>query len=275
MLAWKLIKLGNYRRAHSVLVDLQKNDLDEGTLASVQAAASCISHHNDVRWQTDSGRSTSNNLRESKKTHSRSSPEWTEPTYSIADTPPDVKKHSVPRPRDYKPTPPPFSADAILAGDLKHVSAADIIQLVNTSRLTGTIVFSSDIGVGAVYFYKGKITGAFSPQTPRLGELLELEGKIDSQSLLRARDSQHDEYPDMFLGSILVEKQLVSRNSVLEALERQVHSALKELLGWSQGRIAFSQDAITSQYVQSDLDIALDPLLELLEVAQQIDEGMR
>jgi hypothetical protein len=54
----------------------------------------------------------------------------------------------------------PTAHNAVLAGELTAVSIFDVIQVLENSRLTGTLKIDSDFIEGSVVFNEGKIVGA-------------------------------------------------------------------------------------------------------------------
>lgn len=165
------------------------------------------------------------------------------------------------------------SKKTIFDGDLKHIGFADLIQFCQNSRLTGTLVLISDQGVGAVFLQSGMITGALSPHYSNVGLLLLAKGVVTAEILETVTGPQTD-HPERLIGSLLVEKGIVSRETMQKTLVEQVHQSFREMMSWEQGEFAFSPDTEPT-IMATGVDIQLDTQMVLLEVARVIDEAKR
>ncbi|MBW2537323.1 MAG: tetratricopeptide repeat protein, partial [Deltaproteobacteria bacterium] len=74
--------------------------------------------------------------------------------------------------------PPPIPADAkrksvepkaVFTGDLQLFAVPDLLDFLNSSRRTGTLVITSENGIGAVHLKDGDIAGAASPNSTNVG----------------------------------------------------------------------------------------------------------
>jgi hypothetical protein len=127
--------------------------------------------------------------------------------------------------------------------------------------------------MGALRFRDGFITGAASPATPGVAELL-LRGRKVALPALRAALPGGAEQPDQVVGEVLVREGLVDAAAVQDALERQVSLAIRELVSWKEGDFAFSRE-VDGDAARPELSVSVDPQAVLLEVFKDMDEAAR
>jgi tetratricopeptide (TPR) repeat protein len=165
-------------------------------------------------------------------------------------------------------------AKAVFTGELQLFAVPDLLDFLNNSRRTGTLVITSESGIGAVHMAQGLITGAASPNSANLGDLLMEKSAITEDQLQTAVDRQRSDSPDRLLGSILVEMDLVERAMLQQTLTEQVKGALREMVQWIQGRFAFEPDKRREEEPDdSDVEIQLDTRGLLLDVLREHDEA--
>lgn len=165
-------------------------------------------------------------------------------------------------------------AKAVFTGELQLFAVPDLLDFLNNSRRTGTLVITSESGIGAVHMAHGLITGAASPNSANLGDLLLQKSAITEEQLQTAVDRQRSDSPDRLLGSILVEMELVEREVLQQTLTEQVKGALREMVQWMQGRFAFEPDKRREEEQgNSDVEIQLDTRGLLLDVLREHDEA--
>lgn len=177
------------------------------------------------------------------------------------------------------PVPPPSPAKArstvepkaVFTGDLQLFAVPDLLDFLNSSRRTGTLVITSENGIGAVHLKDGFIAGAASPNSTNMGDLLIEEGVITADQLESAIENQKTKSPDRLLGSILLDLGMVERVQLQAALEAQVRGALGEMVGWTNGRFAFEPDR-NGPANPSEIELNLDTRGVLLDVLRQYDE---
>jgi len=177
------------------------------------------------------------------------------------------------------PLPPPLPTKsrsavepkAVFTGDLQLFAVPDLLDFLNSSRRTGTLVITSENGIGAVHLKDGYIAGAASPNSTNMGDLLIEEGVITSDQLESAIENQKTKSPDRLLGSILLDLGMVQRVQLRAALEAQVRGALGEMVGWTNGRFAFEPDRNGPEN-PSEIELHLDTRGVLLDVLRQYDE---
>jgi tetratricopeptide (TPR) repeat protein len=174
-----------------------------------------------------------------------------------------------------EPSAPAVQTKAVFTGDLQLFAVPDLLDFLNSSRRTGTLVITSEHGIGAVHLKDGLITGAASPGSTTVGEVLLSKGFVTQEQLDSAVESQRAEHPDKLLGAILAEMGAVQREQLELALEQQVRGALLEMLDWKQGRFAFEPDKGIASEAPGEIEIRLDTRGILLDVVRELDELRR
>jgi tetratricopeptide (TPR) repeat protein len=165
------------------------------------------------------------------------------------------------------------AAKAAFTGDLQLLAVPDLLEFLKSSRRTGTLVVTSEAGIGAVNLKGGNITGAASPGSVNLGDILKRDGLVDEETLKGAAEAQSDK-PEQLLGSILVARGVVDAGQVRKALTQQVQSAIIEMLHWQSGRFAFEPETPTDD-TDGEIEIILDTQGVLLDALREFDEQNR
>jgi tetratricopeptide (TPR) repeat protein len=164
---------------------------------------------------------------------------------------------------------------AVFTGDLQLFAVPDLLEFMKSSRRTGTLVITSEGGIGAVHLRQGMVTGAASPQCTNIGDRLLQSGALSEAQLKQAAAFQQQNCPDRLLGSILVEQGLVDPTSLKKTLVEQIKGAIFEMVGWQSGRFAFEPDKRNQVDRDVEIDIELDTQELLLDVLRVFDEQNR
>ncbi len=189
-------------------------------------------------------------------------------------------KHHINRfkPDEQGAAPPPAtvepSAKAVFTGTLQLFAVPDLLEFLRSSRRTGTLVVTSEYGIGAVHMSDGRLTGGASPSSTNLGDLLLEQETITEEQLKDAALRQKKESPDHLLGAILVETG-VDRDAVRSAIGKQIHQAILEMISWTDGHFAFEPDRSSTKEFDGEVVVELDTQGVLLEVLRQFDEANR
>jgi hypothetical protein len=163
---------------------------------------------------------------------------------------------------------------AVFTGDLQLLAAPDLLEFLKSSRRTGTLVITSSGGLGAVHMRQGMITGAASPNSKNMGQILQESGQVTADQLKESAEYQRANSPNRLFGSILVERGVVDRAALQNALIRQIKGAILEMVQWKSGRFAFEPDK-RGQVDESDVEVELDTQAVLLDVLRELDEANR
>src|ERR1700730_3178409 len=158
-----------------------------------------------------------------------------------------------------------------LEGTLRDFSLADIFQLIGLQRKTGVLTLTGKDDNVTVTFLDGKVVGADSGShrlETRLGHVLMKSGMLTQDQLSRALEIQKETLQR--LGFILTHYQIISNESLKQALQLQVLQIVYRLFRWKDGEYHFSQET-TIEYDRDNLmPIAAESIL--MEGARMIDE---
>jgi hypothetical protein len=127
-----------------------------------------------------------------------------------------------------------------IEGSLELFSLPEILQMVSVQRKTGILTIQGDDDIVAVSFKDGQVVGADAlNQTVEEG----LSQVLASQGLVAPQDFAHIQEQQGAGGKrlldLLVEKGLIDRGQLLDALRTQTYRLLLQLLRWDQGQFKF------------------------------------
>ena len=248
-LAWLLVKLGRYAAAREVFEWLLKQPLEPGDKALVTLGLSSTATALQAAGAPPGPEASS-------EAHSGQAP-------SLADSallPPAAR-------------PALSGLDAMFSGRLSVFSLADLVEFLRSAGRSGLLVCSSSGGVGAFRFSKGRITGAASPSTANLGELLVRNGKLTAESMASAGPAREGALVDAGLADRLVERGLADLATVREAGLQQIEQTLRELIDWTDGEFAFTREE--EQPAPGEASIEVDAQQLLLDLFRARDESSR
>ena len=132
------------------------------------------------------------------------------------------------------------------SGDLEYLSIVDVIQLLHSTRKTGTLKISGRKGEISLAFSDGYITGASHYDTgTRTGTILVEAGVISQDDLDRALAIQAQAGADRRpLIATLLENNLVAKDDAYRGLETLIELTIVEILTWKKGTFALEPDSI-------------------------------
>jgi len=166
-----------------------------------------------------------------------------------------------------------------LTGELEHLPIVDVIQLIHSTRKTGTLNVYSRKGEGQLVFNSGYIVGAtHSNEKLRIGQILCETNIITPAELEAALDIQ--QAPDSVrkpLIATLLEHCGLSKDSAFKALETLIEMTIVEMISWSKGFFSFDIDKIhifdEYRYLPTQLqELNLDTQMVLLDALRIFDE---
>lgn len=129
-----------------------------------------------------------------------------------------------------------------LAGDLKTMHLADLLQWAASAHKTGRFDFRQGSVVKEVYIQDGMIVGAASNQpTEMLGHVLVARGKLNEEQLRAALLARGER--DEFIGQVLVRLGFVKPDDLLRALAERTEEVVYSLFEWDGGEFKFELDA--------------------------------
>ncbi len=254
-LAWLLVRLGRYAAAREIFEWLLRQPLAQADKALVTLGLS----------------STTTALQAAGSPPPPSAPVRTASGTAIpAGSPPPLGDSAL-LPQGARAA---FSGlDSMFSGRLSVFSLADLVEFLRTAARSGLLVCSSQGGMGAFRFRKGRITGASAPSTPSLGELLVRTGKLTAEALASAGPARDGTLVDAGLADRLVGLGVVDAATARDAGRQQIEQALRELIDWSDGEFAFTREEETPP--SGDASIEVDAQQLLLDLFRERDERTR
>lgn len=156
-----------------------------------------------------------------------------------------------------------------LTGSLNDLSLPDVIQTIAYNKKTGILSIKSEVGIGQVYFYEGKVMQAISPlRRERLGEHLMKKGVITRAQLENALRIQEERGRNQRIGHILLEMGLISQELNDTSLRQITEEAFYDLLCWNVGFFRFDP-----KNNFSNVGTLINPQHLLLEGSRRQDES--
>jgi hypothetical protein len=130
-----------------------------------------------------------------------------------------------------------------MQGTLVDTSPTELWLRLSSQVATGTLTITGPRGDGRVRFAHGDVAEAHASggtsQAIRLGERLVHAGRLDRPDLEAVLAGQASASVATPLGSLLVERGLVSADIVRVFLQEQALEAMTTMVGWTQGRYSF------------------------------------
>lgn len=166
-----------------------------------------------------------------------------------------------------------------LTGELEHLPIVDVIQLIHSTRKSGTLNVYSRKGEGQLVFNNGYIVSAtHSSERLKIGKIL-LESKIISEEDLdRALGIQElsgeDRKP---LIATLLDHCGLSKDAAFKALETLIEMTVVEMISWARGIFTLDVDDINVsddyRYLPKQLQtVSLDTQMVLMDALRIFDE---
>jgi hypothetical protein len=169
-----------------------------------------------------------------------------------------------------------------LAGKLKDVPAAEILQFLAMSGKSGKLTFTTGTEEGLIVFREGMIIYAASSSIREtLGSIMISMGLVSEDQLADALRQQHKTGEDKRLGTILVENKALETKDLQKVLHQQVLNVLREMFSWQSGFFRFRALTLEDQgEVEVDardlvVEHPLDARRVALDAARQHDEDLR
>jgi len=168
-------------------------------------------------------------------------------------------------------------------GDLEHLHIADIIQLLHTTRKSGTFSVTGKKGESRIIFSNGYIVGAnHLNNRVRIGTLLVKTEGITAKDLEDGLKAQEDAGKDRKpLLATLVEMGKISREEAFKRLKKLIEITIVELIDWTEGAFTFDTEAISvspdCKYVPDEMEqeMILDAQMVLMDALRVYDEKKR
>jgi hypothetical protein len=123
-------------------------------------------------------------------------------------------------------------------GDLKIMSLLDLLQWIDRTRKTGSLIFTRGREKKVIFFREGILIAANSNSpNDKIGQILIRMNKISREDLeegLRLQKQSGD-----LIGDIFIAKGLHTTEDFVSALERQAAQIISSLFSWKEGEFIF------------------------------------
>ena len=165
--------------------------------------------------------------------------------------------------------------EVMLSGDLHLISVPDILEFCRSGQRSGRLVFESDGGEGNVRMHKGRIIDAASPKADAgslLTRLLE-SGDASDEQVREIAASSDGEQDALVIARRLIDGGFTDPEVVRKAMVRQIQSAIREMIGWTEGSFVFNPSDDPSTSVEPVVEI--DGQVVLLQIFKEQDEAAR
>ncbi len=170
-----------------------------------------------------------------------------------------------------------------LTGELEHLHIVDIIQLLHTTRKSGTFSVKSSRGESRIVFSNGYIVGASHLNNRiRIGTVLVKMGLIALKDLEDALEVQRKARKNRKpLLATLIEMGRLKPEDASRALKKLIEITIVELMSWSSGTFTFDTEDIPVTQECSypigrmEQGMSLDAQMVLMDALRVFDERER
>ena len=168
-------------------------------------------------------------------------------------------------------------------GDLEHLHIVDIIQLLHTTRKSGTFSVKGSKGESRIIFSKGYIVGASHLDGRiRIGTVLVKMNAISREDLEKAvavqKSAGKNRKP---LITTLIELGKLGHEEASRGLKKLIEITVVELIGWTKGTFTLDMEAIAvspeCSYLpdRMEQEVSLDGQMILMDALRIFDERER
>lgn len=170
-----------------------------------------------------------------------------------------------------------------LTGDLSQLHIADIIQLIHTTRKSGTLSVAGERGESRIIFSNGYLVSASHLNNRvRIGTVLVKQNALATKDLKQALDFQKKAGKDRKpLLKTLIQMGKISDDAAFKGLRKLIEITMVELISWTRGNFSFDDTAIAVSsevtYNPGDMDqeMSLDAQMVLMDALRVFDERER
>lgn len=157
-----------------------------------------------------------------------------------------------------------------LQGNIEKFTLPEILQLIATSRKSGTLGIQRDESIVMIYFQSGEVIYGYGPrQTYHVGQLLRERGIITARQLDEAVKVQSKSDNTRRLGEIMIARDFVDRADLEAVIKEQVEELLYSLLSWQSGSFKFYEDQFPTE---EEITVSLSVENIILEGLRRLDE---
>ena len=157
-----------------------------------------------------------------------------------------------------------------LQGNIEKFALAEILQLIATSRKSGTLGIQHNDSIIMIYFEAGEVVYAYGPrETFHLGQLLTERGKLTSAQLDEAIAVQAQTENTRRLGEILMDRGFIDRADLESVVREQIQELLYSLLNWRSGSFKFYENQFPTK---EEITVSISVENVILEGLRRLDE---
>lgn len=158
-----------------------------------------------------------------------------------------------------------------IAGNLKTMELAELLQWLSQSQKTGTLMVKSTAVEKRIFFRDGVIISSASTDPhEHLGQFLVSHGFITEVELAQAVQMQASN--KMLLGKILTTIGAISEQNLHRMLRMKAEESIYDVFAWAEGDFKFLDNELP---INNMVPIAIDVAAIVLEGMQRLDEWRR
>lgn len=163
------------------------------------------------------------------------------------------------------------SPQKMIAGNLKTMDLAELLQWLSQSQKTGTLVINNGKIEKKLYLSEGRIVSSSSSDPKEhLGHFLVSQGLITEEQLADAVRKQTA--TKNLLGKILVSSEAVTEDDLHRLLVLKAEESIFDIFTWLDGEFRFLHDELPER---TFIPLSLDLTGILMEGARRVDEWQR
>lgn len=153
------------------------------------------------------------------------------------------------------------------------LSLPEVLQFLSMGKMTGVLTVVSGANTVTLSVHQGRLVNSSSlGRSRRLGQLLVNRGVVSRSRLEEALDYQRRQKPSPLLGQVLLDRGMVTQEQLKQAIRLQMEEEMWDLFSLSEGSFKFEHGTESSI---GDLLVELDIEPLILEGTRRMDEWMR
>jgi hypothetical protein len=158
-----------------------------------------------------------------------------------------------------------------IAGNLKTMELAELLQWLSNSQKTGTLVFDNEKVEKKIFFQSGRIiSSASTDPNEYLGSFLVSHGYATEEQVNKAVSMQKAN--GMMLGANLVETGVLTKEALEHLLQVKAEETIFHVFSWDEGAFRFLDGELPPYPM---VPISLDVTSVILEGTHRTDEWTR
>jgi len=159
-----------------------------------------------------------------------------------------------------------------LQGNLRDLSASQLLNLIKLARKTGTLTVEGPDGTAELFFEDGTLVFARSGnELEDLASLLHRAGKLTEEQA-RELEERPESTGQKQLGLLLISTGSLSQDDILQTVRDQVAGAASRMFTWTEGNFRFEADVLPPE---DKITVAIDPEEIIREGSPRLSEWER